>query len=86
MLENMSCQGHTIGGDLQEIRQIIDLVEDKSRVGVCLDTCHAMAAGFDLSKEEGFNKLCHDFETIIGWEWLVGCHLNDSKVKYIIPF
>ncbi len=51
VLENMSCQGHTIGGDLRELRQIIDLVEDKSRVGVCLDTCHAMAAGYDLSSK-----------------------------------
>ena len=81
VLENMSCQGHTIGGDLSEIREIIEQVEDKTRVGVCLDTCHAMAAGYDLSKQEGFNKLLSDFQTKIGWEWLVGCHINDSKVQ-----
>ena len=96
VLENMSCQGHTIGGDLRELRQIIDLVEDKARVGVCLDTCHAMAAGYDLSSkvsfmnnfvlniifivsQDGFDRLLEDFESMVGWEWLVGCHLNDSK-------
>ena len=79
VLENMSCQGHTIGGDLRELKQIIDQVDDKSRVGVCLDTCHAMAAGYDLSTEEGFNRLLTEFEEFVGWEWLVGCHLNDSK-------
>jgi len=45
VIENMSCQGNTIGGKFSELRQIIDLVTDKSRVGVCLDTCHAFAAG-----------------------------------------
>ena len=97
VLENMSCQGHTIGGDLRELRQIIDLIEDKTRVGVCLDTCHAMAAGYDLScqvtfmilqtilwtrnifEQVGFDRLLEDFNSMVGWEWLVGCHLNDSK-------
>jgi len=45
VIENMSCQGNTIGGKFSELRQIIDLVTDKSRIGVCLDTCHAFAAG-----------------------------------------
>jgi len=48
VIENMSCQGNTIGGKFSELRQIIDLVTDKSRVGVCLDTCHAFAAGQQL--------------------------------------
>ena len=50
VLENMSKQGNTIGGDFQELRDIIDKVEDKKRVGVCLDTCHAMAAGSVIAK------------------------------------
>eukprot|EP00092_Neocalanus_flemingeri_P026272 GFUD01028477.1.p1 GENE.GFUD01028477.1~~GFUD01028477.1.p1 ORF type:complete len:378 (+),score=112.53 GFUD01028477.1:61-1194(+) len=78
VLENMSCQGHTIGGDLREIKQIIDLVVDKSRVGVCLDTCHAMAAGYDLSTQAGFDRLLEEFGREVGWQWLVGMHLNDS--------
>ncbi|XP_050700726.1 probable endonuclease 4 isoform X3 [Eriocheir sinensis] len=79
VLENMSCQGFTIGGDLHELRLIIEHVKDKSRVGVCLDTCHSHAAGYDLSTEEGFEELLEDFEKIIGWQFLRGLHINDSK-------
>ncbi|XP_076045153.1 putative endonuclease 4 isoform X2 [Oratosquilla oratoria] len=79
VLENMSKQGFTIGGDLHELRLIIEHVEDKSRVGVCLDTCHAHAAGYDLSSEEGFNHLLEDYEKIIGWQFLRALHMNDSK-------
>lgn len=78
VLENMSCQGHTIGGDLKEIRQIIDRVDDQTRVGVCLDTCHAMAAGYDLSTQQGFDRLVEEFGREVSWQWLVGVHLNDS--------
>jgi len=78
VLENMSCQGHTIGGDFRELKKIIEQVEDKSRVGVCLDTCHAMAAGYDLSTEEGFDRFIAEYEREVGWEWLVGMHINDS--------
>ena len=78
VLENMCCQGDTLGGDFKELKLIIDQVEDKTRVGVCLDTCHAMAAGYDLSVAEGFEKFCSDFETLVGWQWLVGVHVNDS--------
>ena len=49
VLENMSRQGNTIGGDFKELKMIIDLVKDKSRIGVCIDTCHAMAAGMNLN-------------------------------------
>jgi len=79
VLENMSKQGNTIGGDFKEIRQIMDLVKDKTRIGVCIDTCHAMAAGYDLSEQEGFDEMMKDFEKTIGFEWLVALHLNDSK-------
>lgn len=81
VLENMSCQGFTIGGDLHELRLIIQHVMDKSRVGVCIDTCHAHAAGYDLSKEDGFQELLDDFGKIIGWQFLRGIHMNDSKGK-----
>jgi len=79
VLENMSRQGNTIGGDLSELRQIIDLIEDKTRIGVCIDTCHAMAAGYNLNTQEGFDELIKDIDVKIGFEWLVGLHLNDSK-------
>ena len=78
VLENMCRQGDTLGGDLEELKLIIDQVEEKERVGVCLDTCHAMAAGYDLSTLEGFERLCCEFETKVGWQWLVGVHINDS--------
>ncbi|XP_045584236.2 probable endonuclease 4 isoform X1 [Procambarus clarkii] len=81
VLENMSCQGFTIGGDLHELRVIIEHVKDKSRVGVCIDTCHAHAAGYDLSTEAGFQELLDDFGKIIGWQFLRGLHINDSKGK-----
>ncbi|KAK8733569.1 hypothetical protein OTU49_006363 [Cherax quadricarinatus] len=81
VLENMSCQGFVIGGDLHELRLIIEHVEDKSRIGVCIDTCHAHAAGYDLSTETGFQELLDDFGKIIGWQFLRGLHMNDSKGK-----
>jgi len=79
VLENMSRQGNTLGGDLSELRKIMDLVEDKSRIGVCIDTCHAMAAGYNLNTQDGFDELIKDIDEKIGFEWLVGLHLNDSK-------
>lgn len=77
----MCKQGNTIGGDFKEIKGIIDLVRDKTRVGVCIDTCHAFAAGYDLSSEAGFKKMMSDFDEIVGFQYLRGLHLNDSKGK-----
>ncbi|XP_047493890.1 probable endonuclease 4 isoform X2 [Penaeus chinensis] len=82
VLENMSCQGFTVGGDLHELRVIIENVKDKSRVGVCIDTCHTHAAGYDLSSKSGFETFVDDFEKIIGWQFLRGLHINDSKGKF----
>ncbi|KAI1292108.1 Apurinic-apyrimidinic endonuclease [Halotydeus destructor] len=79
VLENMCKQGHTIGGDFKELKAIIDLVEDKSRIGVCLDTCHAFAAGYNLKTEDGYTKMMNDFDKIIGFKYLKAIHLNDSK-------
>ncbi|KAG1714619.1 DNA-(apurinic or apyrimidinic site) lyase [Nymphon striatum] len=79
VIENMSKQGNTIGGDFQELRDIIDQVENKDRIGVCLDTCHAFAAGYDLSTEKGYQEMMSDFENIIGINYLKAVHLNDSK-------
>ncbi len=79
VLENMSKQGGTIGGDFAELRQIIDKVEDKSRIGVCIDTCHAMAAGYDLSTDDGYDSMKKDIGDVIGFKYLVALHLNDSK-------
>lgn len=81
VIENMCRQGHTIGGDFRELRGIVDRVKDKSRIGVCLDTCHAFAAGYDVSTREGFEEMMTDFDSIVGLPFLKAFHLNDSKGK-----
>ncbi|ESO89277.1 hypothetical protein LOTGIDRAFT_210318 [Lottia gigantea] len=81
VIENMSCQGNTIGGKLEELKCIIDRVKDKSRIGVCIDTCHAFAAGYDVSTESGFNLFMQQLDDIVGLQYLKAVHLNDSKGK-----
>ncbi|XP_067948206.1 probable endonuclease 4 [Watersipora subatra] len=79
VIENMSCQGNTIGGKFEELAAIIDGVEDKSRIGVCLDTCHAFAAGYDLRTQEGYTDMMDQFDQVIGLDYLLAMHINDSK-------
>lgn len=79
VLENMAGHGNLIGSNLQDIRDVIDMVEDKSRVGVCIDTCHTFAAGYDISSQEKWDEFWKQYEEIIGWKYLSAFHLNDSK-------
>jgi deoxyribonuclease-4 len=79
VIENTAGQGSNVGYTLEQIRLIIDLVEDKSRVGVCFDTCHAYTSGYDIKSENGYQKTFLQFENIIGIKYLKGLHLNDSK-------
>lgn len=79
VIENTAGQGSNVGYDFAHIAAIIDRVEDKSRVGVCIDTCHAFAAGYDLSTDEGFERTWNEFDRIIGFRYLCGMHLNDTK-------
>lgn len=79
VIENTAGQGTSVGYKFEYLAQIIDGVEDKSRIGVCIDTCHAFAAGYDLSTKEGFKAMCKDFEETVGFEYLRGIHLNDSQ-------
>lgn len=79
VLENMSGQGSTVGGRLSELRSIIDQVRDQTRVGVCLDTCHAFAAGYDLAAEGGVKAVLDEFDQVVGLHYLKAVHLNDSK-------
>ena len=58
---------------------MIDGVEDKSRVGICYDTCHAFAAGYDMRSTDGCEKVFADFGKIVGFDYLCGMHLNDSR-------
>ncbi|MBO4403162.1 MAG: deoxyribonuclease IV [Bacteroidales bacterium] len=79
VIENTAGQGSNLGWRFEHIRRIIDGIEDKSRVGVCIDTCHTHAAGYDLSTEWGYQLCLEDFERIIGFQYLRAIHLNDSK-------
>ncbi|QKG81063.1 deoxyribonuclease IV [Tenuifilum thalassicum] len=79
VIENTAGQGSNLGFTFEQIAFIIDLVEDKSRVGVCIDTCHAFAAGYDISTPEAFEKTFLHFDKVIGFKYLKGMHLNDSK-------
>jgi len=79
VIENTSGQGSNMGYTFGHLAYIIDYVEDKSRIGVCIDTCHAFTAGYDLKTQDGYNKTWDDFERIIGFKYLMGMHLNDSK-------
>ncbi len=79
VLENTAGQGTNVGYRFEHLRTIIDLVDDKTRVGVCIDTQHAFAAGYDLLTEEGFDEVWCHFDEVIGFNYLKGMHLNDSK-------
>jgi len=79
VIENTAGQGSSLGYTFEHLRFIIDLIEDKDRAGVCLDTCHTFAAGYDISNETAFNETIKKFETVVGLKYLKGMHLNDSK-------
>lgn len=79
VLENVAGQGSNLGHSFEQLAFIIDKIEDKSRIGVCIDTCHAYSAGYDLRTEEGYEKTWNDFENIIGFNYLKGMHINDDK-------
>lgn len=82
VLENVAGQGSNLGHSFEQLAHIIDKVEDKSRIGVCIDTCHAYSAGYDLKSEEGYKKTWDDFDQIIGFKYLKGMHLNDDKREH----
>ena len=79
VIENTAGQGSNLGYSFEQLAYIIERVEDKSRVGVCLDTCHAFAAGYDLKSESGFTETFEHFENVVGFQYLRGMQLNDSK-------
>ncbi|EMD95034.1 hypothetical protein COCHEDRAFT_1191784 [Bipolaris maydis C5] len=79
VLETMATLGNTIGGTFSDLAAIIKLVDDKSRVGVCLDTCHVFAAGYDLRTPEAYAETMKKFDEEIGLDYLKAFHINDSK-------
>ncbi|MBO5187989.1 MAG: deoxyribonuclease IV, partial [Alistipes sp.] len=78
VIENTAGQGSNVGFAFWQLRRIIDGVEDRSRVGVCLDTCHSFAAGYDLSSELACERTFEEFDREVGFEYLRGVHLNDA--------
>ena len=82
VIENTAGQGTNLGHTFEQLRFIIDHVDDKSRVGVCIDTCHAYSSGYDVKTASGFAETFKKFEKIIGFEYLKGMHLNDTKKEF----
>lgn len=79
VIENTAGQGTTLGYRFEHLAAIIEQVEDKSRVGVCLDTCHTFTAGYDLRTTEACEATFSEFDKVVGFHYLRGMHLNDSK-------
>lgn len=79
VIENTAGQGSNLGYRFEQIAHIIERIEDKSRIGVCIDTCHTYSAGYDLASADGYKQTWQEFDTIIGPQYLKAIHLNDDK-------
>ena len=79
VIENTAGQGSNMGFRFEQLAGIIERVKDKSRVGICIDTCHTFAAGYDLRTEKAFTATFEEFGKTVGFQYLKGMHLNDSK-------
>jgi len=82
VIENTAGQGTNLGHTFEQLKYIIDLVEDKTRVGVCIDTCHAFTSGYDVKSVTGLRETFDKFDEIIGFQYLKGMHINDSKKEF----
>lgn len=81
VIEGTAGQGSNVGYRFEHLASLIDRVDDKKRVGVCLDTCHTFAAGYDIKSPEGYEKTMDEFGKVVGFKYLLGMHLNDSKYE-----
>jgi len=79
VIENTAGQGSNLGFEFEQLAFIIENIEDKSRVGVCFDTCHGFVAGYDIKSSNGFDETFRKFDEIIGLKYLKALHLNDAK-------
>ena len=79
VIENTAGQGSNVGFSFQHLSHIINKVEDKNRVGICIDTCHTYSAGYDLKTENGYNNTWEEFDREVGFKYLRAIHLNDTK-------
>lgn len=82
VLETMAGGGNIVGSTFEDLRDIIALIDDKQRIGVCLDTCHVFAAGYDLRAPSAFEETLENFDNIVGMKYLRALHLNDSKAPF----
>ncbi|MDX9813927.1 MAG: deoxyribonuclease IV [Sulfurimonas sp.] len=82
VIENTAGQGSNLGYKFEHLGYIIDRVEDKSRVGVCIDTCHMFSSGYDIRTKEAYEKTWSEFDRIVGFKYLSGMHINDSKALF----
>ena len=82
VIENTAGQGSNVGYTFEQLAQIIDRVEDKSRIGICIDTCHVYVAGYDIKTEKGYETTFRKFDEIIGKQYLKAIHLNDTKKTF----
>ena len=79
VIENTAGQGTNTGYKFEQLRYMLDKVDDKSRVGICIDTCHAFTSGYNIKSPEGYAETFSLFEKIVGFNYLKGIHINDSK-------
>ena len=79
VLENTAGQGSNLGYDFAQLAYVIDKISNKDRIGVCIDTCHAFAAGYDLRNPQAYERTMSEFDRTIGYKFLSGMHLNDTK-------
>lgn len=79
VIENTAGQGSNLGFAFEQLAYIIERIEDKTRIGVCIDSCHAYSAGYDLATTEGYEQTWREFDDIIGMQYLSAMHINDSK-------
>ena len=79
VIENTAGQGSNLGWKFEHLAAIIERIEDKTRVGVCIDTCHMFTAGYDIRTREAYEKTWSEFDKIVGFNYLRGMHINDSK-------
>lgn len=82
VIENTAGQGSNIGYKFEHLAYLINKCKDKSRIGVCIDTCHLFSSGYDIRDRESFEKTWSEFDRIVGFKYLKAMHINDSKAKF----
>ena len=79
VIENTAGQGTNLGYTFEQLAYIINGVKDKSRIGVCIDTCHLFVSGYDIRTKQTYDATWDEFEKVVGFKYLMGMHINDSK-------